>query len=135
MADRQTLWGYNPSDFFSDIATTYDTASNYLSGLFSSQEPQREPTIQERANQIDFNSPEVRDAIMRMKAEESTMPMTQEFIEPPAPIELPAPTPINLPDITEDSKLALKMATQLAKNSVGLFSDPPTVTPWKDPCL
>jgi len=131
--NRENLWDYNPIDLFNDIGELYSNTTNYLSGLFSSRENPAQKSIQEKINQIDLESPEALRAMMRMKAEDSQLPLDITEIDLPSPINLTT----NLPDISEDSKVALSLATQLAQNSMGLFelptltarAAPPAMTP------
>lgn len=140
--DRPNLWSYNPSDLFTDIGDAYTGAIDWLGGMFSPEEAQapRELPIQERVNQVDLESPEALAAMqamrdqdyietLRRKASMSGMPMSileggiPEIVELPEiqGTYLPPIEAYEMPEVSTDSKIALKLARELAVESEGMF--------------
>jgi len=142
--DRPNLWSYNPSDLFSDIGDAYTGARDWLGGMFTPDEPTlAEPSVQERVNQIDLESPEALSAMqamrdqdyieaLRRKAGLSAMPLSilegglPEVAEIPEILgtNLPSIEAYEMPEVSTDSKIALRMARELAQESEGMFKIP-----------
>lgn len=142
--DRPNLWSYNPSDLFTDIGDAYTGFTGWLGGMLTPEPtPPAEPSVRERISQIDFESPEALAAMqamrdqdyidmMRSRANRSAMPLSileeglPEIAELPEiqATNLPSIEAYEMPEVSADSKMALKMARELAEESEGMFKMP-----------